>query len=120
MSNLSVKRMAFLPGGAVVRECHDDAEVKALAVRMGVYSEMMRMLPHDVPHPASAAFCRDGDTLHAIVLLSGWDEPKDNGWVALSASPANPGAAAALEHIVRRIFVGTPAHRFVEGASWRN
>ncbi|MBE2180180.1 MAG: hypothetical protein IAE97_06880 [Chthoniobacterales bacterium] len=120
MSNLSVKRMAFLPGGTVVRECHDDAEVKALAIRLGVYAEMTRMLPHDVPHPASAAFRRDGDTLHAILLLTGWDEPKDNGWVALSASPASPVAAAQLEQIVRRIFVGTPSCRFQEGGSWRN
>lgn len=110
-----------LPGGTVVRHHADDAEVKALAVRLGVYAQITMGLPRNVAHPVSAVLCRDGDTLHAIMLLAGWDDPKDNGWVAVSATPAGPEGAAVLERFVGRVFNGVPNARFEEADQpWPN
>ncbi len=95
-----------LPGGLVLRQCNDDAEVKALAIRLGVYAQIVEAMRSGLPRPAAAALCRDGDTLHAILLLSGWDDPKDNGWVALSATPACEQGVALLERFVRTAVAG--------------
>ncbi len=118
-----MNRKTLLRGGTMVRHCDDDAVVKALAIRLGVYSQIvtgLREVGH-VKRPASAALCRDGDTLHAIVLLSGWDDPKDNGWVAMSASPVSPEGAALLERFARTAISGAANTRFEEAQrSWPN
>ena len=118
-----MKRKMLLSGGTVVRRCEDDAEVKALAIRLGVYSQItagLRKMGH-AKRPASAALCRDGNTLHAIVLLSGWADPKDNGWVAMSASPASRDSAAFLERFARTAISGNANTRFEEAQRpWPN
>jgi hypothetical protein len=111
--------MMLLPGGLVVRQCNDDAKVKALAIRLGVYAQIVAGMRQDVARPACAAMCRDGDSLYAILLLSGWDDPKDNGWVALTATPACEQAVIVLERFVRTAVPGTP--RMEEGdRPWNN
>ena len=116
-----MSRTMLMSGGTVLHHCDDDAEVKALAIRLGVYPQIMAGVRRNVARPASAALCRDGDALHAIVLLSGWDDPKDNGWTALSASPATPDGAALLERFVRTAISGAATTRFEEGSKpWPN
>lgn len=113
---MNSRSVMVLPGGTVVRHYDKDAEVKALAVRLGVYAQItagMRKEAH-LPRPASAVLCRDGNTLFAVVALSGWDDPKDNGWAALAATPAGNEGAVFLERFVRTVITGTGQPRFEE------
>jgi hypothetical protein len=115
-----VNRPMLLPGGLVVRQCNDDAAVKALAIRLGVYPQIVAGMRSGLPRPASAALCRDGDTLHAILLLSGWADPKDNGWVALSATPACEQGQVFLERFVRTAIAGSTGRTEEAIQSWNN
>ncbi len=104
MISPSMKCVAVSPGGIELRQCIDDAEVKALAIRLGVYSQILAGVRLN---RTSAAICRDGNTLYAVVLISGCDDPKDNGWVALSTSPAGPEEVDLLVRVVRAIVAPT-------------
>jgi len=104
MISPSMKRVAVSPDGIALHQCNDDGEVKALAIRLGVYAQILAGVRQNT---TSAALCRDGNTLYAIVLVTGWNDPKDNGWVALSTAPAGPEELNLLVRVVHGVVAPT-------------
>ncbi len=121
MNSPSVSGVMQMPNGARVCRCGNDAEVKALAVRLGVYAQISAGLRRKVSTPGSAALCRDGDALVAIMAWRGFANPRENGWLALTVTPASEENAMLLGALARAA-VGSPTSvRFEENnRPWGN
>jgi len=113
MSRPSSSGFLLLPPGARVCRCADDAKVKALAIRLGVYAQISAGLRRKVPTPGSAALCRDGDALVAIMAWRGFANARENGWLAFTVTPASGANALWLEALALAA-VGSPASVLVE------
>ena len=71
-------QLHILPPGHRVVQNNVDAEVKAHAFRLGLYSVVSEALQWRSGQRAAAGLQRDGDWLVAIVALAGFKEEKDN------------------------------------------
>lgn len=113
MNSPSVSGVMLMPNGARVCRCGNDAEVKALAVRLGVYAQISAGLRRKVSTPGSAALCRDGDALVAIMAWRGFANPRENGWLALTVTPASEENALWLAGMAKAA-VGSPTSVRIE------
>lgn len=90
-----------LSNGAQIEFCSDDQEVKAVAKRLDLYSQMVAGLGLEGADRGAAGLRRDGDSLIAILAWQGFADNHSNGWMSVKVTPVCDENCLLLEEFAR-------------------
>jgi hypothetical protein len=100
-----INQVIFPDGRRLVRNC-DDTNARAVAVRLGLYADIMAQLKGAKSPRGVAGMAVEGDQVVAIIAWAGFKRASDNGWGTLSMSPVREDTTSYLVALVQKIIGG--------------
>ena len=99
----------------------DDANAKAVAVRLNLLQAIREKLGKVDCERGAAGIRRDGDRFVAVLAWDGFENPSVNRWITVSATPPGEAAVDLLLFLIRQMIGEDKNPRILEDeASWRN